>query len=122
MHEMSIAVGLIEGVLHAAEEAGAEQVESVELEVGLFQQVVPEAMRTAWEAVSENTPAQGAELRLTEVPAVARCRTCGARFEPNVEYSFACPKCDQADVEIVAGRDIVLKSVTCKVKEEVETG
>ena len=111
MHEMSIATALLEGVIEAAERAGASRVTSVVLQVGAFKLVVPEAMQMAWEAVREGTLADGATLHLEEVPAEARCRRCDQRFRPEIDYSFLCPQCEKADVEIVAGDDIVLRSL-----------
>ena len=114
MHELSIAVGVLDSALRAAEQAGATRVEAVEVEVGAMRQVVPEVLRVAWEAVRAETLADGAVLTIEEVPAHAQCRQCGECFQPDVEYSFLCPHCDQADVRIVRGNDIVLKSVICQ--------
>lgn len=122
MHEMSIAVSLLEGVLDVARKAGAFRVERVELEVGALQMVMREALATAWEAVREGTAAERAALTILEVPAVAKCRLCSRKFEPDVTYSFVCPICHQADVKIVGGNEIVLKSVVCEVNEEAPAG
>lgn len=121
MHEMSIAMSLLDGVLDAARKAGATRVESVELDVGALQLVMPEALETAWEAVRAGTLAEGAALRIQEVPAAAECRRCGRLFEPDVSYSFLCPGCDQADVKIVGGNEIILKSVVCQIDGETDT-
>ena len=121
MHEMSIAMSLLDGVLDAAGKAGATRVESVELEVGALQLVVPEALETAWEAVRSGTLAEQAALNIRETPATAECRNCGRRFEPDVTYSFQCPGCNQADVKIVGGNEIILKSVVCQIDGESET-
>ena len=80
MHEMSIAAAMLDGVLQVAEQAGAARVEAVEVEIGVMKQVVPEALRVAWEAVRADTLADGAVLRIEEVPAAAECRRCGRRF------------------------------------------
>jgi hydrogenase nickel incorporation protein HypA/HybF len=114
VHELSIAVSLLDGVLRAAKQAGATRVEAVEVEVGVLRQVVPELLRVAWEAVRVDTLADGAALRIEEIPARAECRGCGQAFEPDIEYSFLCPHCDQADARVVRGDDIVLRSVTCQ--------
>ncbi len=116
MHEMSIAEGLIRTVLAAADECGARRVERVELETGQMRLVVPEAMRMAWEVISEGTIAADSELIVTEVPMEARCRKCGRQFAPQIN-DYLCPDCGQADVDIVAGDDIILKSVVCDVEQ-----
>ncbi len=117
MHEMSIATGMLQGVLKAAAEHGATRVEEVEVELGAMRLIVPEALEMAWEVLVEGTPAAGSRLKMTEVPIRAKCRECGRTYEAEVG-SFACPTCGQADVEIVAGDDIILKSVICWTGEE----
>jgi hydrogenase nickel incorporation protein HypA/HybF len=119
VHEMSIAVSMLEGVLRAAEQAGATRIEAVEVEVGAMQLVVPEALRVAWEAVRTGTLADGSILKIEEVPAQAECRGCGQLFEPDIQYGFLCPRCGQADVRVVGGNDIVLRSVTCQTEPGV---
>ena len=115
MHEMSIAASMLDVVLQAAEQAGATRVEAVEVEVGALKQVVPEVLQVAWQAVRADTLADGAVLKIEEISARAECRQCGRRFEPDIAYSFLCPGCNRADVRIVRGNDIVLKSVICQV-------
>lgn len=114
MHELSIAASMLDGVLQAAEQAGATRVEVVEVELGAMQLVVPEALQVAWEAIRTDTLADGAVLKIEEVPVEAECRRCGRRFEPDIECSFCCVHCGQADVRITRGNDIVLRSVICQ--------
>jgi hydrogenase nickel incorporation protein HypA/HybF len=114
MHEMAIAASMLDGVVRAAEQAGAVRVEAVEVEIGAMRQVVPEALQMAWAAVRADTLADGATLRIEEIPAQAECRRCERRFEPDIDWSFLCPHCNRADVRIVGGNDIVLRSITCQ--------
>ncbi len=112
MHEMSIAEGLLTAVLDAADGCGATRVESIELDVGQMRLVVPEALQMAWQVITDGTIAAGSELVVTEVPMTATCRECGREFAPHID-DYLCPDCGHADVDIVAGDDIILKSVVC---------
>lgn len=123
MHEMSIATELLAVTLSTVEEhadqlspANGPCVELVEVEIGLLQQVVFEALELAWQAVSDGTAAEGATLTLTETAAIARCRWCGETFVPTID-NYLCPTCSKADVEICAGNDILLRSITCQADE-----
>ena len=116
MHEMSIATSLADSLLELARQQHAARIEAVELEVGALRLVVPEALQMAFTAVTAGTLAEGATLKLLEVPAVAECRQCAARFEPTID-NYLCPHCHEADVQIVAGNDIVLKSVVCQTRD-----
>jgi hydrogenase nickel incorporation protein HypA/HybF len=117
MHEMAIANDLIQQILSAARENKATRIVDVELEVGVQRLIVPEAMELAFEVLSRGTVAEGAGLKLVEIPAAAQCRACGLRFEPRIDY-YVCPRCGEADVDLVAGNDIVLKSLSCETEEE----
>ncbi len=121
MHEMAIATELLAQTLSAVEahadqaspQPGNEYIEEVEVEVGLMRLVVPEALELAWQVACEGTAAEGARITITETPLAARCRSCGRTFEPTID-DYLCPDCNEADVEILAGNDIVLKTVTCR--------
>ena len=114
MHEMSIAEGVLSAVLDAAGACGARRVERVELAVGQMRLIVPDALVMAWQVIGEGTIAAGAELAVVETPMQARCRQCGREFAPRID-NYLCPGCGQADVDILAGDDIILKSVVCDV-------
>ncbi len=124
MHEMTIATELLAATLsavadHADELSSAADspcIESVEVEIGLLQQIVPEALELAWQAVCDGTAAQGAALTVTETPAAACCKWCGESFSPAVD-DYLCPGCGKADVDIRAGNDILLRSITCQADE-----
>lgn len=121
MHEMAIATGLLRQVLAAAEAHDVERVEEVHVTCGVLRLVVPEALRAAFEVLSEGTAAAGAKLEVTAEPAKARCRKCGEFFEAGIRQ-FACPACGQADVDIVGGDDIVLTSIICRDRQGASTG
>ena len=118
MHEMSIAVALMEQLEALAAEHAVERVEALTVRAGVLRQIVPEAFEAAFEAVAQGTCAEGARLVLEVVPPVARCRQCGLRFQPQLD-SFLCARCRQADVELLEGNDIVLTSVVCEQQEGV---
>ncbi len=50
----------------------------------------------------------------------AVCRVCGHAFQPEIDL-YICPRCEQADVRIVAGNDMILKSITAQTPEESQT-
>lgn len=116
MHEMSIAMKLVDHLLEVARQHDAQRVEQVEVEIGILQQVLPEALEMAFSAATMGTIAQDAVLKLSEVPALVECRSCKQRFEPEIN-DYLCPRCRRADARIVAGNDIVLKSIVCQTEE-----
>ena len=116
---MPIAAEVVYQAVHVAEANRATRIDEIELEIGAMRRVVPEALKLAFTAMSEGTLAEGAALKMTEIAVRAKCNPCGESFEPDIDASFACPKCGKADVQIMAGDDIVLKTVVCEANEEV---
>ena len=116
MHELTIASSLVDHLLDLARQQAVTRIEEVEVEVGVLRQVVPEPLQMAFAAATEGTLAQGATLKLVEVSAAAECQQCACRFQPAFD-DYLCPGCGQADVRIVAGHDIVLKSVVCQTEQ-----
>ena len=113
MHEMSIALALVDQLESLADEHGVTRIERVAIQAGIFRQIVPEALDVAFEAAAAGTRAEGAALDLEIVPAEAQCRRCGHRFEPELD-AFLCDQCGQADVELLKGDDIILASITAQ--------
>jgi hydrogenase nickel incorporation protein HypA/HybF len=107
MHELSIAdsvVGIVE------RNARGRRVSAVELRVGHLRQVVPSALEFAFQLVSEGTVAEGAELRMEEVPAAGDCRGCGSET-PLPEFPLTCRHCGGFDVEVTRGEELSVDSL-----------
>ena len=67
MHEMSIAIQLVETIRTVATDNGLRQVDEVALEVGPMTLIVPEALREAFALAAEGSPAAGAALEIKEL-------------------------------------------------------
>ena len=110
MHEMSVAVALLERVLAEASLGGLVTVSQVTVEVGALQSIEPDLLMEAFRAAAEGSPAQGARLDVTQAPAQALCLACGRPFEPDYR-SYTCPHCGRADLKIVKGKELFLLSL-----------
>ncbi len=111
MHEMSIAVELLNQLEVIAAANGLTTIEEVSVSAGALRAIVPEALDMAFEAVAADTCAAGAKLALEVVAPCGRCRACYQEFGIEVD-NFTCPHCNLADVELIAGNEIILASVT----------
>jgi hydrogenase nickel incorporation protein HypA/HybF len=116
MHELSIA----ESIVRIAEaHADGRRVTTVEVRVGALRQVVPSALRFAFELVARGTVAEGATLDLEEVPAGLSCRSCGGASETDW-FPFACRSCGSVDVDVVSGDELLVDSL--ELEDELATG
>jgi hydrogenase nickel incorporation protein HypA/HybF len=109
VHELAIAGSVVEIVCrHAA----GRRVGKVELKVGRLRQVVPSSLAFSFELVAQGTVAEGAELDLRSVPAVAVCRGCDTETELHA-FPFQCAVCSGFDLQIVAGEELEVESIEC---------
>ena len=116
MHELSIAEGVVDVALRHAR---GRRVAVVSLTVGHLRQVVPSALEFAFELVAQGTPLEGADLRMEEVPAVGRCRSCGMDT-PLPELPLICRSCASWDVEVTQGEELLVDSLELE-EEESQT-
>jgi hydrogenase nickel incorporation protein HypA/HybF len=67
MHELSIALSIIDGVTEEAGQHGGGAVRAVHLRLGRLSGVVREALLFAYDQACEGTLLEGSELRIEEV-------------------------------------------------------
>lgn len=94
MHEFGIAHQVIE--ICAAASGGA-RITRVVLEIGKLSAVLPDAVRFCFDAATEGTVAEGAELEIIEVPGLGRCEACGR--ETNQDRPFGRCACGGTSFE-----------------------
>jgi hydrogenase nickel incorporation protein HypA/HybF len=111
MHELSIAMNLVQIAEEAARKAGASQVTVLYLRVGVLSAIVPEALRFGFEIVTDGTMLAGARLEIEEVPVRIFCEHCAAEADlPNPQI-FCCPTCQRPTGHMVQGRELELTSL-----------
>jgi hydrogenase nickel incorporation protein HypA/HybF len=66
MHELSIAVSIVEVASEEAERLRAKRVEAVHLKVGTLSGVVKDALLFAWQVASENSGVAGSRLAIED--------------------------------------------------------
>ena len=109
MHEMTVALGLLTILKERASANGITRISTVRLKVGRLRGLESRQLRAAFEVVSEGSVAGGAALEIDDVAAEARCRACGTVWRL-AGYRLECPKCQSADAEILAGRELYIES------------
>ena len=114
MHELSIVASLFENLEEKAREHRARKITRVRLKVGRLAGVVPEFLKTAFDAYKEGTIAADAELEIERMPVRVRCRKCEAETAKD-DFIFACPACDSTDIELDASLELLLDSVELEI-------
>ena len=111
MHEASIVSSLIREVSDRIDDGRLEgSVRAVYLRVGRLTATIPTSLRFFFDVLKRETALEGARLEIEEVPVACVCRGCGTRFEVR-HSSFRCTQCLSLDVEVVAGRELMIQAV-----------
>ena len=110
MHELSIATSIINLLIEQQAEHKFERVQRVNVNIGEFSSIVPDSLEFAFSIASKNTIAENAELVITVIPLILRCRTCNKEFHTE-PYNFICPYCQSAETETVRGDELQIESI-----------
>lgn len=106
MHEVSIALSLLDIISKECGKSGSDKVDAVNLKIGRASGIMPDALIFAFDAIKGDSVAGNARLNIEEVPVTGHCRDCGDRFTVEEEYVLCCPRCGGGSFEIVAGREL----------------
>lgn len=110
MHELSIAMSIIDLAIKEAEKSKATRVKEIELEIGEMAGVNREALEFSLHIAMQHTLLEDAHVNIVEIESLAVCRDCRTRFSPISMYD-PCPQCDSHGVEFLRGRELRLKSL-----------
>jgi hydrogenase nickel incorporation protein HypA/HybF len=108
VHELSIALSVLDIVRTAAAGAGLARIDAVRLRVGKATGVLPDALRFAFDCSKAGTPASGATLAIEEVPIGGRCEVCARDFTSPEPYVLACPLCGGGAFRITTGDELAV--------------
>ena len=117
MHEMSIVAGVLDAVNASASQAGATRVLSISLSIGEMTQVVDEALEFAFEALTEGTMCEGAQLVVNKVHPRSLCLECATEFDHD-QFHRACPICGSYETQLIAGRELQIDSIEVDLPDE----
>ena len=122
MHELGIMTGVMDAVTTSAQQAGATRVLKVSLSVGEMTEAIEDALRFAFEALSEQQEyalCAGAELDIAMVRPRSRCLECGAEYEHD-RFHMLCPTCNSFATELIAGRELQIDSIEVDLPDDDE--
>jgi hydrogenase nickel incorporation protein HypA/HybF len=111
MHELSIAISLVEAAQEEAAKHGASTVSAVHLKLGPLSGVVKDALLFSYDLATESTPLQGSRLVIEDVPVEIFCSQCGERRSIRSLQAFCCAVCDTPATEIVQGKELQLAAL-----------
>ncbi len=111
MHELSIAMSILDVAGEEVDRRGGAQVEAIYLRLGPLAGVVKEALVSAFELAREATPFRNSRLVVEEVPIVVFCPSCDAERPVRSMQEMCCAECQTPVSQIIHGRELELAAL-----------
>ena len=121
MHELSIAQSLVAELTAVAERNDAISVRTITIVVGALSGVEKTALEMAFPFAAEKTICNGAELVIKQQPAQILCNNCG-KSSNSEDIFYLCPECESDNIEVQAGRELMIESVNLELPDETPEG
>lgn len=108
MHELSIAMSLVEVACEQARMLGAARVTELRVRIGDLSGVASDALQFSFDVAAADTDIAGARLSVEAVPVTIHCRECAADRVIASPQALACPVCGEWSADVIRGREIEL--------------
>ncbi len=110
MHELSVALNIVEIAHEQVLAHNANSVDRIELDIGTLSGIEMDAFLFAWEEAVANSVLQKAERIIHQIDAKARCTNCELEYDVAELYQ-ACPGCKEYLGEILQGQELKVKTL-----------
>ena len=120
MHELSIALGMVDEITRIAQENNAKKVITVNLKIGKMSGIVTDSLKFAFDAVKLESPLiSSTEILIEEVPLIYGCSDCNNTFSPQNEtdgiYFPCCPVCKSDNLKLLSGEEMQIENLKIEV-------
>lgn len=111
MHELSIAMSIVDLATEAANNNGGGKVEALYLKLGQLSGVVKDSLLFSWDLACAGTRIEGARLVIEDVPVTVHCSLCERERTLDSINNFACPVCGDPSTKVLGGRELQLSAM-----------
>ncbi len=115
MHEYSVVASLIELCEENARKHNSKEVSKIIISIGERAGMDKSLFLSAFEGFREESDiCKNAELEIKDEKIALKCKACAHEFEPeNLNYGI-CPKCQNTNLDIIRGNEMLLLSLELK--------
>lgn len=110
MHELSVAMGIVNIAEKEIKKANKNKVTLIELEIGSISGVELDSLEYVWDIAVKDTVLENAEKVIDFIEAEAKCLECDTKFSVENVYDN-CPKCKSYFKDIIKGKELRVKSL-----------
>lgn len=115
MHELSIAMSIVDIAQEEALKINASEVIDIDIEVGLWSGVDCDALLFSLDAAKQYSPLlKKSKINLIRKEPLMYCEGCGNEFRPEVQYITSCSLCSSAKIKLIQGRELSVLSLNIK--------
>lgn len=111
MHELSIALRIVESLNEELADEEDLTVSAVTIQVGALTGLVPEALQFSWDMATENSKLQGSKLNIEWADAAGLCPECQIEQTITNLQSFRCPVCRSPIQQITGGNELEILTI-----------
>ena len=109
MHELSVALALIDLASEELGRLGDVRLQAVHVRIGGLAAIVPDALKFSFDLAADGTPIAGARLEIEPVPIRLHCAACGD-ITLEAGQPIRCPRCGGPG-DLVSGRELELRAL-----------
>lgn len=121
MHELSIALSMIEMANDEVVRRGGGRVTALHLKLGPLSGVVKEALEFSYEIACQGTALEGSRLVIEDVPVVIHCAACSQDVSVESIQNLRCSRCGRLSADVIRGRDLEVVALELEELEELVT-
>ncbi len=110
MHELSLAMEVIELASRESKKNGVSKIFEMEIEVGDLSGVEADTFQSALEMIVKDTLLENTLIQINRQPATGKCTDCNQAFEMK-ERMATCPTCHCFPSEISGGQEFRVVSI-----------
>jgi hydrogenase nickel incorporation protein HypA/HybF len=111
VHELSIAVSLVDLASAEADLVAPARVDVLHVRIGVLAGVVRESLLFSFDVAAAGTAIEGARLEIQQIPATVWCATCQAKQTLANVQRRRCPVCDSPTPQLLTGEELQLVSM-----------
>lgn len=111
MHELSVALSILDVAAEEAQRRGAAQVIAIHLKLGPLAGVMKDALLSAYDLARENSDFATCALVIEDVPVVANCPHCNAPRSVVSIQEMCCEVCGTPAPDVVRGRELEISAM-----------
>jgi len=111
MHELSIALSIIDIAVEESERRGGAIVHAIHIKLGPLSGVVKEALSSAYLLARESSPFRDSRLVIEETSIIVHCAACQAEGRVESMQLMCCSQCGAPTADVIRGRELEITAM-----------